>query len=965
MKLKFFVLLFSVVALINVDTGSAVELAIDIEKSTNGFDADVSPGPEIIVGDDVLWEYVVTNTGPVPLSDVLVADSEGVPVSCPQVTLAPGESMTCTASGVATPGQYENLGTAIGVDPSGNVVEDADPSHYFGVGNPAIDIEKTTNGFDADAPPGPQINVGDPIEWAYLVANNGNVTLGNVVVSDNQGVVVQCPTDTLAPGESMTCTASGVATQGPYENIGIARGDSPSGNEVVDEDSSHYVGVGCLVSADCDNGDYCDGDESCDADTGECLPAGLLPCVPGYAGCLRFDGSCDEDFDVCNATPDDSQCAAGEFCNADTAACETIPSAPDNDLCEDAISINVGDIVLGSTTDATVDALDFCGTTINAPGVWYSVAGTGNVMVASTCGDFFDYDTKISVFCKNCAEPVCIGGNDDNCVGGASGLLSTVEFESQAGAEYLILVHGFGGQTGDFELTVLDTGTPSIDPVICYIDPATTCPGSSSGEYFLETWENEFEDISGSGTESIASHCDDCGENVPLGFVFNFFGIAKSDVGISSNGYLTFGPDLSDFSNDPIPTAIDPNDLIAPLWDDLNPSQGGSVHHQSDGSNFIAQWTNVPEFFNIGSNTFQAVLYNGSNAIEYRYWEFTPEAFPGDYTVGIENADGTEGVSVDAATILPGDCIRFVPSNPFPYIDIKPGSNPNCVNTRSGGVIPVAILGRDDFNVYDIISDSVMLDGLLAERCVYEDVYPEDGIMDLSCKFKAKDIPWPDFSANPSNCALMIVTGTLLDGTTFEAVDWVCDAGGTFCENGTSTAVCNGDPEPEACCLPDGTCVELVPEECAFLGGVPHGAGTDCAAVDCPAPPEPQACCLSNGDCFEGPPDECLNQGGFPNGPGSNCALVECLDPNFGACCLPDGGCAEGPLDLCIDQGGAYQGDGTECAQVDCPGPPEPEACCLPNGDCLEGPSDLCINEGGIPNGPGSNCEAANCIPAN
>ena len=40
----------------------------------------------------VSWTYVVTNTGNEPLNNVDVVDDQGVPVSCPQDTLAPGAS---------------------------------------------------------------------------------------------------------------------------------------------------------------------------------------------------------------------------------------------------------------------------------------------------------------------------------------------------------------------------------------------------------------------------------------------------------------------------------------------------------------------------------------------------------------------------------------------------------------------------------------------------------------------------------------------------------------------------------------------------------------------------------------------------------------------------------------------------------------------------------------------------------
>ena len=60
---------------------------------------------------------------------------------------------------------------------------------------PAIDIEKATNGEDADSPTGPIIAVGGTVTWTYVVTNTGNVALTNVTVSDDQGVHVSCPKD--------------------------------------------------------------------------------------------------------------------------------------------------------------------------------------------------------------------------------------------------------------------------------------------------------------------------------------------------------------------------------------------------------------------------------------------------------------------------------------------------------------------------------------------------------------------------------------------------------------------------------------------------------------------------------------------------------------------------------------------------------------------------------------------------
>jgi len=105
--------------------------SIDIEKATNGEDADTPTGPTIVEGNTVNWTYVVTNTGDVPLTDIVVTDDQNVSVSCPETTLAVDASMTCTASGIAIVGQYANLGSVSG-NYQQTVVTDSDPSHYLG-----------------------------------------------------------------------------------------------------------------------------------------------------------------------------------------------------------------------------------------------------------------------------------------------------------------------------------------------------------------------------------------------------------------------------------------------------------------------------------------------------------------------------------------------------------------------------------------------------------------------------------------------------------------------------------------------------------------------------------------------------------------------------------------------------------------------------------------------------------------
>ena len=109
-----------------------VALGVRIVKSTNGQDANDAPGPTLNLGSAVTWTYVVTNTSEVRLTNIKVTDDRNVAVTCGQTTLGPGLSMTCTGTGVATPGQYRNVGTVTAQTTAGEVT-DSDVSHYLGV----------------------------------------------------------------------------------------------------------------------------------------------------------------------------------------------------------------------------------------------------------------------------------------------------------------------------------------------------------------------------------------------------------------------------------------------------------------------------------------------------------------------------------------------------------------------------------------------------------------------------------------------------------------------------------------------------------------------------------------------------------------------------------------------------------------------------------------------------------------
>ncbi len=155
----------------------------------------------------------------------------------------------------------------------------------------------------------------------------------------------------------------------------------------------------------------------------------------------------------------------------------------------------------------------------------------------------------------------------------------------------------------------------------------------------------EWNDISSYGTQVTLG--DDDAMLVVLPFSFPFYDTSWFEFALSSNGYLTFGSDWTASLNGPIPDPTQPNEFIAPFWEDLDPSAGGTIHYHysPDAGTFTVQFTEIPNASSVvgGVYTFQVVLYSDGTI---RFYYLSMIGYVEGATIGIENPDGTIGLQV-------------------------------------------------------------------------------------------------------------------------------------------------------------------------------------------------------------------------------------------------------------------------------------------------------------------------------
>lgn len=197
----------------------------------------VAPADRADAGDTVAYNFTVTNSGNVTLTNVSVTDLQ-VPVFGDTIaSLEPGESDSTTFSSTYTLTQSDvdartfiNSATARGTSPTGSAVTD-NAYAIVAVGQrPSLSIEKSGD-------EGP-IRVGETVNYRITVTNNGNITLHNVTVADTVLGITQ-NVGTLAPGDFHVV----VGTYGPVSESdlpGPLINTATSDSDETDPEADHH-----------------------------------------------------------------------------------------------------------------------------------------------------------------------------------------------------------------------------------------------------------------------------------------------------------------------------------------------------------------------------------------------------------------------------------------------------------------------------------------------------------------------------------------------------------------------------------------------------------------------------------------------------------------------------------------------------------------------------------------------------
>ncbi len=189
----------------------------------------------------------------------------------------------------------------------------------------------------------------------------------------------------------------------------------------------------------------------------------------------------------------------------------------------------------------------------------------------------------------------------------------------------------------------------------------------------------------------------------------------------------------------------------------------------------VHEWMESP----YGSGEYLSGSYRGVRGGSYTH-----------YASVLRSSSGYDCYPYEARATI-GFRVASVPEPVMINLDIKPQSCPNPFNVKSKGVLPVAILGTEEFDVSTIVPTSVRLAGVEPIRDSLEDVAAPlvdpnececstdgpDGFTDLTLKFETQAVLEALGEVNTGDILTLQLTGVLNDETSIEGADCVVIVG--------------------------------------------------------------------------------------------------------------------------------------------------------------------------------------------
>jgi len=612
-----------------------------------------------------------------------------------------------------------------------------------------------------------------------------------------------------------------------------------------------------------------------------CTPAG------GPEACCFPDGSCLDQTPADCAMNGGTNQGIGTTCA--TTSCPQPP--PANDDCDNAIAVttgpNAGQANNGSAGADLVEAS--CQANSNGD-VWFvwTADCDGNATI-DTEGSALttSNDTVLTIYEVSCggAEIAC----DDD---GGSGLLSTTTFPVLTGEVYYIRVAGFGTNTGDININIACASTAM--EACCFPDGSCTdelvgdCAGLGG------VGQGGGTDCGSTSCPQPPPANDDCvGATAVTEGMYPYTtvnstldpaGPTPTDVNMDNDVWFVYTAGCTGLATIGTCEGITGPDTTLEVYDGGTCPPTVSLADADDtpgcGASGFSSEVSIP----VTAGNQYLIRVGGWNAGEVSgILEISctaaggPEACcfadgscsdltPGDCSMmgGTSQGIGTDCASAscpqpEACCFSDGSCTDSLPADCAGSGGISQGSGTDCATT----VCPIPPANDDCANASVVTDGTTMFDTTDATD---SGVLPTGGCSGSSV---ANDV-WYEYTASCTGTVTIDTEGSMapFDDSVLAVYDTSCggarlgcdDDGGSGLLSTVSVDVTAGDvliiqvfgfgstndgpgqlniacaPEqPEACCMPDGSCMDLVPSACATAGGTSSG-GSLCVDTYCPGP---------------------------------------------------------------------------------------------------------------------------------